>query len=331
MIAFNSQKSFFLTRYSHAAVGPIRYQFKRVELFYSWACLSILGFAVQRLPTHVLILVLFPPAFIKTTIELFIRRHTATSYEKLKLGLTQATPAVPLLKLFCVRLRLNINRTMTFSCGQIRSSRWQARIEYRGFNKLLHDIKSGRSVLLASVHYGSPRDASIIIRSQGLHLSSLAHHPLTPLEQRAWETRNKLWGLQTVPYIFHPADMWETRDFLREPGNLVLMLIESENNARHMTGAFIGGQIRAAKGFMKFAEMSNAVVVPVACTSTGLLRWRLWFGNGMEYDGNEVEATTFLQQTMQQLETEVVAHPEQIHPELIRAFIREDGTDLDQQ
>ena len=220
---------------------------------------------------------------------------------------------------------------MTFSCGEIRGAKWQTRIEYRGFNKLLNYIESGRSVLLVSVHYGSPRDASIIIRSQGLRLSSLAYNPLTPLEQKAWDTRIQLWGMQNVPYIFHPADMWEIRDFLREPGNMVLMLIESENDVRKISGSFLGGQMRAAKGFIKFAEMTDAVVVPFACTSTGFLRWRLWFGDGMEYDANEVDATAFLQQTMQQLEAEVVAHPEQIHPELMQAFISEDDKDLDHQ
>lgn len=282
---------------------------------------------MRRLPTSLLILVLLPPAFIKTTIELFIQKHTATCYGKLQTGLTSATPAVPFLTLFCVRLRLNINRLMTFSCGEIRGSKWQDRIEYCGYNKLRNYLKSGRSVLLVSVHYGSPRDASSIIRSQGLHLSSLAYNPLTPLEQRAWDTRNQLWGLQDVPYIFHPADMWEIRDYLREPGKAVLMLIESEGKARTMPGAFIGGQIRAAIGFIKFAEMTDAVVVPFACTSTGFLRWRLWYGDGIEYDGDEIEATTLLQQTLQQLETEVVSHPEQIRPELIRALISEDNMD----
>ena len=102
----------------------------------SWICSATVA-------DELLILVLLPPAFIKTTIELFIQKHTATCYGKLQTGLTSATPAVPFLTLFCVRLRLNINRLMTFSCGEIRGSKWQDRIEYCGFNKLRNYLKSG--------------------------------------------------------------------------------------------------------------------------------------------------------------------------------------------
>ena len=48
-------------------------------------------------------------------------------------------------------------------------------------------------------------------------------------------------------------------------------LIETENCEQNMSAAFIGGQIRAANGLLKFAEMTNAVVLPFICTSTGLL------------------------------------------------------------
>ena len=286
---------------------------------------------MRRLPPSVLILILVPPAIIKATIEIFIRGSSATCYSKLRKGLTKSIPSVGVTELLWVRLQLNINRAMTFSGGQIRKSKWQGRIEYHGLDKLLNCVNSGRPVLLASLHYGSPRDASIIIRSQGVRLSSLAYSPLTPLEQKSWNTRVELWGLQSVPYIFLPTDMWEIRDFLCEPSNALLMLIETMNTQRHVTVPFLGGQIRAGKGIIKFAEMTDAVVIPVACTSTGFLRWRLFFGNGMVYDGDVCEPSTFLQQTIQQLEPEILAHPAQINPELIRSLLKEQDNDLHQQ
>ena len=286
---------------------------------------------MRRLPTSVLVLVLAPPALIKTTVDIFVRKRTAPCYSKLRKGLTRCIPSVGFPTLFWIRLRLNINRAMTFSGGQIRDSRWQARIEYRGLDELLNCVNSGQSVLLTSLHYGSPRDASIIMRSLGVRISSLAYGPLRPMEQDSWNTRVEQWGLQSVPYIFYPTDMWEMKDFLCEPGNALLMLIETENCERNMSAAFLGGQIRAAKGFIKFAEMTNAVVLPFTCTSTGFLRWRLTFGNAMVYDGDACEPSTFLQQTVQQLEPEVSAHAAQIQPELIRALIRKNDADLHQQ
>lgn len=316
---------------AHSGAGSIRYRIKRLEILFNSACLSIFGFAVRRLPTSVLVLVLAPPALIKTTVEIIGRKRTAPCYSKLRKGLTRCIPSVGFPTLFWIRLRLNINRAMTFSGGQIRDSRWQARIEYRGLDELLNCVNSGQSVLLTSLHYGSPRDASIIMRSLGVRISSLAHGPLRPLEQSSWNTRVEQWGLQSVPYIFYPTDMWEMKDFLCEPGNALLMLIETENCERNMSAAFLGGQIRAAKGFIKFAEMTNAVVLPFTCTSTGFLRWRLTFGNAMVYDGDACEPSTFLQQTVQQLEPEVSAHAAQIQPELIRALIRKNDADLHQQ
>jgi hypothetical protein len=76
--------------------------------------------------------------------------------------------------------------------------------------------------------------------------------------------------------------------------------------------------------------MTDAVVIPVACTSTGFLRWRLFFGNGMVYEGDACKPSTFLQQTIQQLEPEILAHPAQIHPELVRSLLREQDNDLHQ-
>lgn len=332
IITLNSQRHFFQNDLqAHSGAGSIRDRLKRLEILFNSACLSIFGFAVRRFPTSVLVLVLAPPALIKTTVEILVRKSTALCYSKLRKGLTSSIPMVGFPTLFWIRMRLNINRAMTFSGGQIRDSRWQARIEYRGLDALLNCVNSGQSVLLTSLHYGSPRDASIIIRSLGVRISSLAHGPLRPLEQNSWNTRVEQWGLQSVPYIFYPTDMWEIKDFLCEPGNAVLMLIETENGERNMSAAFIGGQIRTAKGFIKFAEMTNAVVLPFTCTSTGFLRWRLAFGNAMVYDGDACEPSTFLQQIMQQLEPEVSAHAAQIQPELIRALIRKDDADLHQQ
>ncbi len=41
----------------------------------------------------------------------------------------------------------------------------------------------------------------------------------------------------------------------------------------------------------------------------------------MVYDGDACETSPFLQQTMQQLDSEVFAHAAQIQPELIQALI----------
>ena len=110
-------------------------------------------------------------------------------------------------------MRLNINRAMTFSGRQIRDSRWQARIEYRRLDELVNCVNSGQSVLLTSLHYGSPRAASTIIRSLGVRIASLAHGRLRPLEQHSWNTRVEQWDLQSVPYIFYPTDMLEIKDW----------------------------------------------------------------------------------------------------------------------
>ena len=313
-----------MIRYFHARLALIRYPLKRFEVLYNSTFLAIFGLAVRRLPPSLLILVLFPPAIIKTAIEIFLLKKTAACYWKLSAGLTSTIPPVPISKIFWVRLRLNINRLMTYSGGQIRDPRWQARIEYSGFNDLLDHVTSGRSVLLATVHYGSPREASTIIRSQGLRLSALAYNRLTPLEEKSVKDRDQLWGLENVPVILNPDDLWAARDFLRESGNMLLLLIDCQHNPRNMTGTFLGGQISAAKGVVKFAEMTNAVVVPVACTSTGLLKWRLWFGEGMNCDGdaNVLDSQEFLQRILLQLESEIEKNPEQMQPELIGSMIK---------
>lgn len=316
--------SLCLIRYFHARLALIRYPLIRFEVLYNSTFLAIFGLAVRRLPTSLLILVLFPPAIIKTAIEIFLRKKTAACYWKLSAGLTRTIPPVPIFKIYWVRLRLNINRLMTYSGGQIRDPKWQARIEYSGFKDLLDHVTSGRSVLLASVHYGSPREASTIIRSQGLRLSALASNRLTPLEEKSSKNRNQLWGLEHVPVILNPDEMWAARDFLREPGNMLLLLIDSQPNPRGMTGTFLGGQISAAKGVVKFADMTNAVVIPVACTSTGLLRWRLWFGEGMDCDGDTkvVDSQKLMQRILRQLESEIEKNPEQMQPELIGSMIK---------
>ena len=89
----------------------------------------------------------------------------------------------------------------------MREAKWQARIEYSGFDDLKEYVTSGRLVLLVSVRYGSPREASTIIRSQGLRLSALAHNRLSPLEEQSVKIRDQLWGLADVPVILEPRDV----------------------------------------------------------------------------------------------------------------------------
>ena len=152
----------------------------------------------------------------------------------------------------------------------------------------------------------------------------MAYNRPTPLEEKSGKNRDQLWGLEHVPVILNPDDLWAARDFLREPGNILLLLIDDQHNPRKMTRTFLGGQISVSKGVVKFAEMTNSVVVPVACTSTGLLRWRLWFGEGMncDRDANVLDLQEFLQRILLQLESEIEKNPEQMQPELIGSMIK---------
>ena len=279
--------------------------------------------AARWLPMALLIVMLLLPALFKAVVEIFFRKKSTACFVKLKNGLTDEISPVPLRVIFSIRVRLNLNRMMTFWGEQLRDPKWRARVEYSGIEHVLEYVDSGRSVLLTSVHYGSPREASTILRSRGLHVSALASGNLSPLEQKAVDVRDRLWGLNEVPVVINPLEMWKARDFLNEPGNMLIMLVDRKNNRRDMSGTFLGGQIQVAKGVVTLAEITNAVVVPVACTSIGLLSWRLWFGEGMEVidDAGRLKHDDFCQQILGQLSSEMRQSPNQLHPTLIGSMM----------
>lgn len=91
--------------------------------------------------------------------------------------------------------------------------------------------------------------------------------------------------------------------------------MEREGGPRHVTARFLGSRVGVAKGAYVFAQATDAVVVPFACTSTGFLKWRLWFGEGMHCgDGAGVDSNKNMQRAFQQLDPVIQEHPEQIPP-----------------
>ncbi|MCH2178867.1 MAG: hypothetical protein MK106_08690 [Mariniblastus sp.] len=283
----------------------------------------VLGVAARRLPVILLILLVLPLATGRAVVELFLKNKTSASFWKLNKGLTKSIAPVPLAAIFRARVRLGLNRLMTYWGDQLRDPKWKARIEYSGLEEVLERLNSGQSVLLTSLHYGAPREASTILRSLGLRLSALASDDLSLLEKKAVEIRDGLWCLEDAPVILTPKELWRTRDLLMRPRSLLLLLVDRNKNQRDLSGSLLGGQVQIAKGFVTLAQITEAVVVPFACTGTGFLKWRLWFGKPMDATVREgmQNKSDLCQRVLDELAAEIGKYPEQFQPQLIGAML----------
>ena len=142
-------------------------------------------------------------------------------------------------------------------------------------------------------------------------------------ETSAVEVRDRLWGLELVPGVLSPNDLWGIRDVLRGRGNLLLLLADTNTNKRSLAGDFLGGRLLSAKGVATLSEIADAAVIPFTCTAIALLKWRIRFGKAVDCGRDVIanQVTAFNQGILDQLQGEINANPAQLQPELIAAMV----------
>ena len=286
--------------------------------------LQAIQLASYWLPVPLLVCLLYPMAMFLGLRDLFWVPRTSSRLKRLNNILPTGAIPVSTMNLLLGRVGLRLNRLMTLWGNQLREPKWASRISCEGIDELKELTNSGRSVLLATVHYGCPPEGLSIMRARGLRAAGLVYnHQVSWIEQIASRQRDERCGLGNAPLTISADDIWGARDFLREPGSLLLMAIDRTNKKKDPSHDFLGGSIRSPLGFERLAVISDALIVPVLFSSTGLLRWRLWFGEAIDPSGHADSSHqhAICLSILKQIEPAIIRRPELIQPELIGSMM----------
>ena len=276
------------------------------------------------LPVWLLAILFLPPAVVLTLRELLFQEKSAKRLRCLNDVLPTKNKKTRFWRLFYNRLLLRLNQFSRFWVEQFNLPKWQARIQCDGTDRLQNMVHQGRSVILATVHYGCTTDAVCILRMKGFRLAGMVYdHQVSKVERAIYQSASESVGLENVPFSIRTADLWEARDFLRDAGNMLAITIDRANKKRDETCELWGRDVRVAAGVTKFAEIANAVILPSLFTSVGFMRWRLWFGEPIAFEDASDSGDTY-QEIFNQLSPQIMRCPEQMQPDLIAAMLPRD-------
>ena len=286
--------------------------------------LPLVRWVVVVVPVWLLAILFLPPAVVLTLRELFFQEKSAKRLRCLNDVLPVKHEKTRVWRLFYSRFLLRLNQFSRFWVGQFNLPKWQARIECDGIDRLQNMVHQGRSVILATVHYGCTTDAVCILRMKGFRLAGMVYdHQVSNVERAIYQSASESVGLENVPFSIRTVDLWEARDFLRDPGSMLAITIDRANRKRDETCELWGRDVRVAAGVTKFAEIANAVILPSLFTSVGFMRWRLWFGEPISFENNLDSGETY-QKIFSQLSPQIMRCPEQMQPDLIAAMLPRD-------
>ncbi len=158
--------------------------------------------------------------------------------------------------------------------------RWQRRCEFIGWERLGAALTEGRSVVLATLHYGNLAMIYHWLRSRGVaaaFLASRIRSAALPLRNRLDELADRAYGLQNVPRLFLQDQLWDAQDFLNTGRHVLGVPIEPKSKRRVVVNGD-GYSLAVSTGFLTMATMAEAVVLPCLISSPGFLRSKIRFG-----------------------------------------------------
>jgi lauroyl/myristoyl acyltransferase len=208
---------------------------------------------------------------------------------------------------------------------QLREPRWRGWCRVRGREQLDAVLNTGRSAVLAAVHYGSLNEAYHWLRSQGLTVAGLAAR-----KQEEWSAyrkhinslADKANGMTGLPCFFEVGDVWGAKEFLAKPRRLLLMAIDGYYGRRP---SFVQGPdicLRVGTGAFRLAAIANAAVVPCLMTAPRGLAIEIYFGRPVPdpYVSDPRQHSAAAAHVVQELFPLIRALPEQSADHLLRAI-----------
>ena len=289
-----------------------------------WAGILTLRLVSRVLPVPLLRALLLPPSILFTIYELFIARQTARSFGKYAGHFPRSTGKLNAAwRFFRMRINLSTTRFARYWPDQLGQHKWKRRIHLDGLEQVNAILDRGTSVILATLHYGCLKELFYTLRSVPLRIAALEYAAaIPPHQQRLESMADQVTNFVGLPYRFNLSELWGARDFLKQPGNVLLIVFDAAYEPDVEVG-FLDSQLRIATGIERMAYITGATIIPCLFQSMRGLEWRIWFGSPTTIAGalparQRGQVCTKL---LRQLEPMLAAMPELAGPQLLDAIV----------
>ncbi len=246
---------------------------------------SILGGSLrlaERCLPHVLLrLLLLPPSAALALLQLTRSGPRLRQFLKLPPSIQpQGHAYLRPWRLWRRRTSLAMTKFVRYWPDRLPEARWQARCLLPGVERLDTVHAASRSAILATFHYGNLDELHHWLRARGLMAAILTAADLSRVsEYRAAlnRARDVACGLSGIPRLFHVGQLWDARDFLSQPGRVLIVAVDawSRNNL------VIRGDdcdYLIAPGALRLAAITGAAVIPCLIRSPRGLTSTIEFG-----------------------------------------------------
>ena len=135
-------------------------------------------------------------------------------------------------------------------------------------------------MILATVHYGDMAMLYHWLRSRGIAVAFLAarkHKPTPAFRNRLDMLGDRANGLEGIPRLIHPDELWDARDFLGGPAR-VLAIAMDRRKKRDLLVTGPGYSLSLSTGPLRMAVIVGAVVIPCLISSDACLSSTIRFG-----------------------------------------------------
>jgi hypothetical protein len=169
---------------------------------------------------------------------------------------------------------------MCFWPDKLRRKRWRHRCQFIGLERLEAALAEGRPVILTTLHYGDMTMLYHWLRSRGIgvaFLSARKRKSLPAFRNRLDSLADRVNGLEGVPRLIHPDQLWDAQDFLRIPHRVLAIAMERKGE-RAVTVNGPGYVIHVSPGALCLADIVGAVVIPCLISSPRCLFSTIRFG-----------------------------------------------------
>ena len=283
-----------------------------------WAGIHILRAASRWLPVSVLRVCLLPMSLAYTLYEL--RFADLSRYANL------FPPAHGRLKatfhLFRRRVALSTTRLIRFWPDQLSRAKWGTPVRPQDLRALNAILEEGTPVILVTLHYGCAREIGYTLRSSKVRVCGLVTPvPVSPRRARLDARADEVNDLVGLPYQFQAKDIWAVDDFLRQPGNVLALVLDAAMKG-DSDAVFLNRPLRIATGVERLAAITGSVIVPCLFQTERAFKWKLWFGTPRRVDElpKAGERGRVCQELLHEMEPLVAAVPEHCGQNLILAM-----------
>ncbi len=273
------------------------------------------------LPTLFLYGVCWPIAAMRTAAELVRTMPTVRHFRQLPASLRlRSMRRGWVLRLWWQRIRLNQTRLLYLWQDKFRTPRWARRIHCDGAERLDRLVASGRPVILEALHCGPLPILFHWLRSRGLRAAALvARDPYQPGSYHRHLVRlsERVNGLEGVPRVFEPRQIYEMHEFLKSGGVLLVAMDGGGSTPRVVPHDDF--TVKMFPGTFKLAAMSGAAVVPCVICSGPLFSFTVHLGEPVpdELVADKRHYDAACRHILEQLIPRIRTMPEQLSYELM--------------